>query len=490
MLFRSSVIRDRGKGRSWLTAPWSEFDPLSRRLLQIVAILCGLLVFVVVDALVHPDDGTHAPGPNPIALAAKRTQQAAGARSVIQAVYSSPALDPPLTMNGRGVYAGGSGRSRTTMTIQVPSPLGALQAEAIGDEQTVYLRSPQLSKRLPPGRKWIGVDPWLGRTAETAFAGNGDVRAQLELLAAANGDVETVGVEEVRGVQTTRFRGGVDLARYAAVLNSEGKNGEALRDERLARLVPSTTTVEAWIGDDDLLRRVRILTSIPDTPSQSSISMDMRIDFFDFGTSPVVHLPVAGDVFDVTPLVRAEQGLLTGESLGTVIQPVGKRPLSVDDFHRQAGSICAELFSHQDSLEHRAEGPMKALRRLGQAGGSDEAAREGILRAYRRAAYSFFVPALHIAERGLYRLGRLVPPRHLTSAYNEYLLAGALSAEATQAEVRALEAGDFDVAQRLQQQIRIRSAQNDRRARRLGLGKCITKDKWQGAQAPVTAAPV
>jgi hypothetical protein len=451
--------------------------------------LFGLLVFVVVDALVHPDTRTHSLGPNPIAQAAERTQGATGARSVIQAVYSSPALDQPLTMTGRGIYAGGDGRSRTTMTIQVPSPLGSLQAEAIGDERTVYLRSPQLSKRLPPGREWIGVDPWLGRTAETAFAGNGDTRAQLELLAAASGNVKTVGTEEVRGVQTTRFRGAVDLARYAAVLNSEGKNGEALRDERLARLVPSTTTVEAWIDDDDYLRRARILTSMPDTPSQSSISMDMRIDFFDFGISPIVHLPAAGEVFDVTPLVRAEQGLLTGESLGTVIQPVGGRPLSAGDFHRQAGSICTELFSRQDRLEHRAQGPMRALRRLSQAGGSDEAAREGTLRAYRRAAYSFFEPALRIAERGLHRLGRLVPPRSLTSAFNEYLLAGALSAEATQAEVRALEAGDFEVAQKLQQQIRIRSTQNDRRARGLGLGKCITKDKWQGAQAPATATP-
>jgi hypothetical protein len=392
-------------------------------------------------------------------------------------------------MNGGGVYDGDSGRSRMTMAIQMPSLHGSLQVEAIGDVQTVYLRSPQLSKRLPPGREWIGVDPWLGRTAETAFGGNGDTQAQLELLAAASGDTETLGEKDIRSVQTTWYRSTVDLAHYAAILEREGKHTEALRYERFARLVPSATTVEAWIGEDDLLRRARIRTALPDAPSQSSISMDMRIDFFDFGISPIVHLPSAREVFDITPLVRAEQGLLTGESLGTVIRPAGEKPLPAADFRKQASSICVGLFSRQNQLEHRAEGPMRVLKRLGPASGSDKAARDGILEAYRKAAYSYFEPALHLAERGLHRLGRLAPPERLTNAYHEYLLASALTVEATQSEVRALEAGDFEFAQKLQEQIHMRSSQDDERAMRLGLGKCIAEEKSEDAQVLTTAAP-
>jgi hypothetical protein len=172
-----------------------------------------------------------------------------------------------------------------------------------------------------------------------------------------------------------------------------------------------------------------------------------------------------------------------------MIQPAGEKPLPAADFRKQANSICIELFSRQDRLEHRAEGSMRTLKRLTGTGGSDETTRDGILKAYRKAAYSFFEPALHIAERGLHRLGLLVPPPRLASPYHEYLLASALGAEATQAEVRALEAGDFEVAQRLQQQIRTRSDQNDRRARQLGLGKCITKDKSEAPGLPTTAAP-
>ena len=336
----------------------------------------------------------------------------------------------------------------------------------------------------------MGIDPWLGRTAETAFAGNGDAKAQLRLLAAVNGEVEVVGEEDVRGVQTTQYRGTVDLGHYIAVLGREGRNDEAQRYERLTKLMPSKTAVEAWISDDGLLRRMRVLMSVSDAPSRSSISMDIRIDFFDFGISPNVHLPAAGEVFNVTPLVRAEQGLLTGESLGPVIQPAaGGRPLSAPDFHQRANAICAELFSRQSHLEHRAEGPMRALKYYVQTGGTDEARREGILKAYRRAAYSYFEPALHIAERGLRRLGQLVPPRGLTSTYREYLLASAVGAEATEAEVRALESGDFEVAQRLQEQIHAHSDQNDRRAKRLGLGECIEEGKRQSPGAPTATAP-
>jgi hypothetical protein len=152
--------------------------------------------------------------------------------------------------------------------------------------------------------------------------------------------------------------------------------------------------------------------------------------------------------------------------------------------------MCGALFSRQARLEHRASGPIRALRRLGRAGGQGEASQEDILKTYRRAAYLFFEPSLHLAERGLRHLAQLAPPRLLTGLYREYLHASTVGAEATEGEVRALEAGDFDIARRLQQQIHIHSGRNDRRAKRLGLSKCIQKDKYRGSGAPAAGALV
>jgi hypothetical protein len=63
MPFRSPVMRNRREVRPWLKASWSKLDPLSRRLLRVVAILSALLVFVVVYALVDLVPTVAAPGP-------------------------------------------------------------------------------------------------------------------------------------------------------------------------------------------------------------------------------------------------------------------------------------------------------------------------------------------------------------------------------------------------------------------------------------------
>jgi hypothetical protein len=60
--------------------------------------------------------------------------------------------------------------------------------------------------------------------------------------------------------------------------------------------------VEAWIDHSGLARRVREVVTIPSTSGRSPLTMDMRIDFFDFGVAPTVNLPDAGEVFDSTQL--------------------------------------------------------------------------------------------------------------------------------------------------------------------------------------------
>ena len=306
---RPVVERQLGLGCPRPRAPRPPLDPLSRRLLQIAAVLSVLLVAIVVDAWLEAGAGNPL---NPIAQAAERTERAAGARLTFEAIYSSPATTRRVVMHGHGVYNGQTGRSRATMTI--PESLQSIEMEAVGDQQGVFLRSSLISEGLPPGKKWMGIEPLLGQTSETAFGGSSNPSSQLEMLESVGADVESVGHQDVQGMPTTRYRGSFYLRGFAGFLDREGKRQAAREYEQLAKQMPSKFGVEVWIDGEGLVRQSRMVMTIPTTAAQPTISMDMRVDYSDFGITPTVRLPNPNYVFDATPLARAQLHLLDGSS--------------------------------------------------------------------------------------------------------------------------------------------------------------------------------
>ena len=139
-----------------------------------------------------------------------------------------------------------------------------------------------------------------GAPARVVPAG-GDAKGELELLEAATGDVQKLGKEDVRGVPTTRYRGTVEPSEHAERLREEGQEDWAAFIEKDAKPL----TVEAWIDADDLVRRMRLVQSQPQEGGEGS-TVDMRMDFFDFGAVPEIDVPAQSEVFDATPQLRAE----------------------------------------------------------------------------------------------------------------------------------------------------------------------------------------
>ncbi|HEX6229419.1 MAG TPA: hypothetical protein VFZ41_08180 [Solirubrobacterales bacterium] len=156
-----------------------------------------------------------------------------------------------------------------------------MEMEVVGDGTFIYMRSSMFGS-LPDGHEWMGLDLALGQELDTPLPANGDAKAQLELLEAATGDVQKLGKERVRGVPTTRYRGTVDVSEQAELMRNQGA-------EDLASLTEEEGTpmqVEAWIDAEGLVRRIRLLRSLPPEGGQGSTTMDMRMVFFDFGIDP------------------------------------------------------------------------------------------------------------------------------------------------------------------------------------------------------------
>jgi len=440
----------------------SNLEPLSRRLLQVAGGLSVLLIAVVVFAWQHGSDEASL---NPIAEAAAHTEHANGARMTVQYAYTYPNLPRSIPASGEGVYNGRTGRSQ--LSVSVPIPNHDFKMEAVGDSRTVYLRSDIFKGGLPPGDEWMGIQVGLANSAETSAAGSSDLKAQLGQLRAVSGNVEALGQAEVRGVETTGYRSSFDLADYASYLRRQDSAVAARQYERVAETVPTTNEVEVWVDADDFIRQVRIKTTYLKPKRFQPRTMDMTIEYFDFGVTPEIHLPKPSTVFDATPVTRAELGLLDGSS--EMPARSSSHPLPSRTFHARAQAICVGAEKRLARMEKRGQPVVERMRRAIRHDGLKAHSTQ---EAFRAAANAYYEPAIRFARLVLRRLARLTPPLALTSQYKRLVRLSARSLEIDLAETRAVEIGQFALANKLSKRLHRLEKQQKRLAKQIGLQAC------------------
>jgi hypothetical protein len=273
-----------------------------RRLWQV---LIGLSILVIAFAIFvwqQGDDGRHVGPLNAIAEAAQRTQSEPGGRAEMRTVVSSPTRPAPLTITGQVVFDA-DGRSRMVMTVPQVNGDDPVKMEVVTDGAVMYMRSSQFGS-LPDGSGWMALDlASFGEEPDAPLPASGDAKGELALLEAVTGKVQKLGKEDVRGVPTTRYRGTVDASENAERLREEGAEDLASGVEEGDPL-----QVEAWIDAKGLVRRMRFVHSQPEEKGKGSTTMDMTMDFFDFGITPEIDVPDQDEVFDATAQTREKLG--------------------------------------------------------------------------------------------------------------------------------------------------------------------------------------
>jgi hypothetical protein len=218
----------------------------------------------------------------------------------MHALVSSPGRS--YTMTGQMVFDNETGRSRMVLTMPDPDSSGSVKMQGVFDGTVMYVRLGQLGP-LPDGAEWMALDFSSFGLEEDELPSNGDAMGELELLEAATGGVRKLGREDVRGVPTTRYRGTVGVAEQTEQLQEKGV------DEDLSAYVQKNGTpllIEAWIDADGLVRRMRYLKTDPARDGNGPTTMDMRVDFLNFGDVPEIEVPDSSEVFDGTGLAKSE----------------------------------------------------------------------------------------------------------------------------------------------------------------------------------------
>jgi hypothetical protein len=179
--------------------------------------------------------------------------------------------------------------------------------QVVVDGTTAYVRLPMLEGLL-------GTSGWLAATPEDLDtvgalgfgAGTSDPSQLLQALRGMADDVEEVGHEQIRGEDTTRYRGTLDLSK---ALDQVPEDRRAALEQQLEGFDTELADVpaEVWVDEDGLARRLRL--DFADLATQqvgSATSATLTLELFDYGDDVTVDVPPADET---TPIGDVLGGL-------------------------------------------------------------------------------------------------------------------------------------------------------------------------------------
>lgn len=266
-----------------------------------IGVLSLLLILVVANSFFHSDENPL----NPIAAAAERTQSQPGARFTLRAVYTSDSLPRPMIARGEGAYNTESGLSEANLRVDSPSK-GWIAVQTISDGTSVYMGGTALSGELPDGKAWMKIEPFLGHSQDEMALSSSGADESLGTLSNVRGDAELVGREKVRGVPSKRYRTHVSFDEYSKLLREEGKDDLADQMEKVGTLYATPPLIEGWVDGKGILRRMRMVMTMPAPAGRPAMTMDMTMELFDIGAHPTIALPDSSNVYDATPMVQEQ----------------------------------------------------------------------------------------------------------------------------------------------------------------------------------------
>lgn len=181
--------------------------------------------------------------------------------------------------------------------------IGEFEVRSIGDK--AYMRIGLFAS--------IGIPtPWVSLTTDeagdiaTGFGANtADPMGTLGVYYYADADVELIGQEQVRGIDSTHFRISADVEKLLALADPEQAN--ELRNTS-GFPADGTLPVDMWIGDDGFVRRFAYTVDGASDADSGFESMELGMEIFDYGEDINVVAPPAAQVTDGDLLISLASG--------------------------------------------------------------------------------------------------------------------------------------------------------------------------------------
>lgn len=234
----------------------------------------------------------------------------------------------PVRLVTTGAYDADQGLYQASLdTSQVLAALpGADALDGVGPTIDAVVAGEVAYLDISPLASLVGAE-WLEVTVPELAGDDGlssvvDPAAVLDTLEAAGADMDEVGREQVRGVDTTHFAGTLSLEEaYEAIPAADRAGFEQALDGVVDLAGLPDVSTDVWVDDDELVRRVvlSVDTSAFGIPGLDEAgALTVSVELFDIGEDVAIELPAADETVTVDDLVPDEllEGLGSLEGLG------------------------------------------------------------------------------------------------------------------------------------------------------------------------------
>jgi len=269
------------------------------------------------DVTVGAGSGTGTAGATAIERASVKTVEVKTAKvSLTVSATGLPGSSGAATITADGAIDNVNGRAQLTADLSkaaagLPSIAGgALSAlgdgklQIVTDGSNAYVKVGTLASIFgaTSDQTWVKVSG-NGDASSANSSTVADGTEVLKILGQA-GDVTTVGTESVRGVDTTHYRGTLDVAAALGQLSAderakiEGQLSQVGIDPKAINF-----PVDVWIGQDDLVRRVQVGvdgSQFAGTAAPTGgVNATVTVELYDFGAPVDITIPSADQVFNL-----------------------------------------------------------------------------------------------------------------------------------------------------------------------------------------------
>ena len=234
--------------------------------------------------------------------AAAATADAGSSRVFVEASVGGQSF------TGEGAYDYRADRGHLTLDLAALGA-GLGEVELVFADHVVYYRLPAEMGPLAGDKSWVKIDlEALGKASGSnldalAQGNQTDPGQYLRWLKATGADVEEIGTESVRGVETTHYRASVDLDKVVETAAPEVRGATRAWIDRLkSELDSDVVPIDVWVDGDGLVRRIRQEYEIRDTKTE------ITLELYDFGVEVDAKAPPPDDVVDLGDLLEGGFG--------------------------------------------------------------------------------------------------------------------------------------------------------------------------------------
>jgi hypothetical protein len=245
---------------------------------------------------------------DPVAEAATKTSELPSYRASLEVTMTVEG--ETVRMRGTGAFDNERRLGQMKMRMEGAQQVLPGGMEMVMQGSVFYLRMPALQQLVPDLKPWIEFDleelgdgMGVDLAALMEASSQQDPRQALDYLKAA-GDVEEVGEERIRGVETTRYEGVIDMRQVADRMTDEGNEAAADAVRKTVELTgQNRIPFEIWVDDDSLVRRMRL-----DQKVAQADSARITMELFDFGVDVAVQVPPRNQVTTLDEMLAAVRG--------------------------------------------------------------------------------------------------------------------------------------------------------------------------------------